>query len=152
MNLEQILTWLREREDCKLGQGATEQEIEEAATSLGIRFPEQYAEFLRRVGWLEWAYGSLYGLGKGIPPYLDVVKETMQERRLCQPNIPAYLLPIMNDGAGNHYCIFVDGPNRAKVGFWDHEHEDAEGQLPEMVGLSFFDWLNKYISDIPNDS
>ena len=56
MNLEEILTWLKKRKDCKLGQGATEQEIEEAATSLGVRFPEEYAEFLRRVGWLEWAY------------------------------------------------------------------------------------------------
>lgn len=151
MNVEELLERFKARQDADLGQGATEQEIEEAERALGVRFPQEYAEFLHRAGWLDWGYGPIFGLGRGIPPNMHLVKKTMQERHLCHPNIPIYLLPIMNDGCGNHYCLFVEGPNKNKVAFWDHEHEDEEKQIPAVRGLGFVDWLSRYESDKPDD-
>lgn len=152
MNLDALLNRIKTLESCQLGRGATEQEIEEAAMCLGIRFPDQYADYLRRVGWVSCSDFELFGLGKGIPSFLDVVSNTIKERHHLHPHIPTFLLPVMADGAGNHYCLFVEGPNKDKVGFWDHEHEDEENQQPEIVGLSFVDWLNSYINDIPRDN
>lgn len=151
MNLDSLLDRIKTLEDCDFGQGAAEAEIDEAEKSLGIKLPEEYVDFLRRVGWVSVGGLELFGLGKEVPKHLNLVSATMKERHKFRPHIPTFLIPLMADGFGNHYCLFIEGPDTGKVSFWDHEHKDAEQQQPEIVGSGLINWLNEHINDIQND-
>lgn len=91
----------------------------------------------------------LYGLGADAPPHLDLVRMTESERTEMYPRIRADLVPIMNDGAGNHYCIdgSASGPTEPPIVLWDHELD--EDQMPEEYGEKFSTWL---VSRLEHDS
>ena len=120
--------------------------------SLGVRFSKSYKAFLSRFGWAEIHCDTLYGLGRDTPPPYELLKNTFSERYAAQPLIPHYLVPVMNDGAGNNYCLDTsrfDG-DECPVVFWDHEHEDGLDQAPEQVSQSFDQWLVDLIADSPH--
>jgi cell wall assembly regulator SMI1 len=129
--------------------GATDQEIANAERALGVRFPESYKAFLSRFGWAEIYYDTLYGLGPSVPPGYGLVKNALCERSEAEPLIPQHLVPVMNDGAGNNYCLDTSqlSSGECPVVFWDHEHEDGSDQSPEQVSSSFDQWLIDLIVD-----
>ena len=124
-----------------LGQGATEADVSNAEAALGTKLPESYRAFLREFGWGGVDSWMLFGVGVGIPKHLDLVHMTESERTEAHPHIPTHLIPIMNDGFGNHYCLdtsSLDGGECAVV-FWDHEK--GARQQPEVVAPKFDVWL-----------
>ncbi len=131
------------------GLGASEHEIAEAEKSLGVRFPPSYKAFLSRFGWLRVGYDALYGVGPSVPPTYELVRSTFRERNTLEPNIPVNLVPFLNDGAGNHYCLDTANlrGDECPVVFWDHEHIDGSDQIPELVSPSFDQWLIDYARD-----
>lgn len=134
--------------DC--GVGATCQIIAAAESLLGVQLPKSYRSYLQRVGWGRFSHQELYGLGTDTPPYLELVKNALTERLKMTPPMPSHLVPVMNDGAGNHYCLdtsqLVDG--ECPVVFWDHEQE--ESQAPEVVAKSFDLWFVELLTDLMN--
>lgn len=134
-----------ERKSC--GVGATQAEIERAEVVLGLGIVGGHRLFLRTYGWMEIASSDLFGLGEDVPGYLDLIKVTLSERTEMHPNIPHQLLPIMNDGAGNHYCIdtacVLNG--ESPIVFWNHEL--GTDQIPEEVADCFTDWFSAFLSD-----
>ena len=44
------------------GTGASQADVVAAATSLGVKLPDPYAQFLARFGWAWWPGGGLYGV------------------------------------------------------------------------------------------
>lgn len=44
------------------GTGASQSDVVAAATSLGVKLPDPYAQFLARFGWAWWPGGGLYGV------------------------------------------------------------------------------------------
>ena len=149
MGLAELIARLNKLQACQLGQGATQPEIEEAASALKVRLPSDYQDFLRRVGWASCGYFQLFGVGKDVPAHLELVSKTMGVRHQFRPHIPHHLVPLMNDGSGNYYCLSVDGHGKGKVVFWNHELDEA--QYPAVVGDSFVGWLNKYLDDLAVD-
>jgi cell wall assembly regulator SMI1 len=135
----------------KCGEGATAQQIAEAELALGIRLPNSYKSFLLRFGWAEIDSDTLYGLGDDVAQGHTLVKNTFSERYHAHPHIPHHLVPVMNDGAGNNYCLDTSRPHgdECPVVFWDHEHHDGPDQLPEQVSPSFDRWLIDRIVDNP---
>jgi len=133
------------------GRGATDQEIADAERALSVRFPRSYRAFLSEFGWAEIRHDVLYGLGCDVPSHHELVRNTLCERHQTEPLIPPYLVPIMNDGAGNNYCLdtsrLVD--EECPVVFWDHEHEDGSNQSPVQVASSFDRWIVDRITDSP---
>lgn len=125
------------------GSGATDREVADAERALAVRFPQSYRAFLHRLGWAEIYYDVIFGVGPSVPPEYDLVKTAISERYEAEPLTPQYLVPIMNDGAGNNYCLdtsrFQDG--ECPVVFWDHEHEEGSDQTPTQVSPSFDRWL-----------
>lgn len=122
------------------GQGASESEIAIAEERLGLRFPQELFRYFREFGYLSIGHFELFGLGAKVPSYLDLVRNTLDERTLCQPNIPGHLLPLMNNGGGDHYCADLslqkaDPP----IVFWNHELDGA--QEPELEADSFSSWI-----------
>jgi len=103
----ELIGRLRSCQEAELGRGATPQEIELAEKRLGVEFPESYKAFLGHFGWASLEGLELYGLGEDVPTYLGLVKVTLSERTHMRSRLPNRLVPLMNDGAGNHYCLDV---------------------------------------------
>lgn len=152
MNIEQIREQIRVFRDKDCGQGASSEEIENAERALGVSFPASYRNFLREFGWARISHQELYGLGAEVPAYLELVRNTLAERSGMEPSLPASLIPIMNDGAGNHYCLDTSQKRDAEcpVVFWDHEL--GAHQEPAIVSESFDGWLMDLISRLQSAS
>lgn len=133
------------------GGGASDQEIADAERAIGVRFPQSYKAFLLRFGWAEFYCDTLYGLGADVPLGFTLVRNALCERHEAHPHIPLHLIPIMNDGAGNNYCLDTSRlhDDECPVVFWDHEHEDGPDQSPEQVSPSFDRWLIDRIVNNP---
>ncbi len=124
-----------------LGSGVDDISIHHAETVLEVQLPGSYKEFLRKFGWGGIVSWELYGLGSNVPVYLDLVQMTLSERNEMRPRVPFHLVPIMNDGYGNHYCLDTRNvkDNDCPVVFWDHEL--SENQDPKFVSKGFVEWL-----------
>jgi SMI1-KNR4 cell-wall len=122
-----------------LGRGANEHEILAASVRLGVNLSGGYRRFLQRFGWGGVGALELFGLGSDVPPYLDLVALTESERTEMYPALPHYLIPLMNDGGGNLYCLDSRGMGEPPVVFWDHTA--GEGQTPASVAPDFISWL-----------
>lgn len=134
----------------QFGKGVTQAEVRRAEGALGVSFPADYTEFLRQFGWGGVDYLDIYGLGDDVPMYLDVVHMTKSERTEMEPPIPDHLVPIMNDGAGNHYCLDTRRSHEGTcpVVFWDHD-SDAN-QVAEIASMNFSEWLAAKLDEIEN--
>lgn len=64
-----------------------------------------YRRFLLELGWGGAGHLELFGLGNDVPRHLDCIERTLSERTEMHPRIPHDLLPIMNNGGGDHYCL-----------------------------------------------
>jgi cell wall assembly regulator SMI1 len=136
----QFLNLVETHEEIRMSFPVTDETIEEAESILEVVFPLQLKIYLKTFGRLEIGYHDLYGVGSTIPDYLSIVKETLSERKEFRPYIPVHLLPIENDGSGNHYCLDVSSVHDdPPVVFWNHEND--EEQIPEPVSNSFTSWL-----------
>lgn len=107
---------------------------------LMLRITGSYRRFLHRFGWGGVGSFDLYGLGRGAPPYLHLVTVTQSERTEMRPRLPHNLLPLMNDGGGNLYCLDLSRiDTEPPVVYWDHEQ--PETQKPELVAADFATWM-----------
>lgn len=82
---------------------------------------------------------ELFGLGADVPPYLSLTAMTRSEREEMSPSLPAHLIPLMNDGGGNLYCLDSRGGGEPPVVFWDHTA--GARQEPAQVASDFTTWL-----------
>lgn len=124
-----------------LGTGASKKTIDECEAELGVRVRGGYRLFLERFGWGGVADFEIYGVGAGVPPYLDVVAATRRERADAHPNIPRHLVPIMNNGGGDHACLDTNAnPDEPPIVWW--RHEDGEDQVPQVEAPDFCSWLS----------
>lgn len=123
------------------GSGATAEDIKKAEVILEIKFSNSYREFLIEFGWGGVECIELYGLGADVPDYLNVVKVTLSERNEMEPALQKDLIPLLNDGFGNHYCLDTGRMTdlECPVVFWNHE--EASDQDVEIVAPNFSTWL-----------
>lgn len=125
------------------GQGAGDPEIDEASARLGMSLRGGYRRFLRRFGWGGVGSIELFGLGADVPPYLSLTEVTRSEREEMRPALPVYLIPLMNDGGGNLYCLDSRAEGEPPVVFWDHDA--GEQQDPPRVASDFVSWLARRV-------
>lgn len=144
MGYEDVSERLRSLPDKEVGQGATDEAIRQAERELGVTFPDGYRAFLRDFGWGGFGF-ELFGLGPGVPRHLDLIHITLSERTEPFIRIPHHLVPIMNDGGGNHYCLDTASMRGGEcpVVFWDHEL--SEDQVPSKDADAFASWLDERI-------
>jgi hypothetical protein len=151
MSITQMVRQIDTLVDKECGIGATDQEIINAERTLDVHLPHSYKAFLSRFGWVRVHCDPVFGVGRSVPTEYGLVETTLSERYEAHPHIPHHLVPIMNDGAGNNYCLdtshFHD--DECPIVFWDHEHEDGPDQTPQQVSASFDRWLIDRIADSP---
>jgi cell wall assembly regulator SMI1 len=148
MRYEDVSARLRRSPEAETGVGASPEEIERAERKLSAQLPGPYKRFLREFGWGGVGHWEVFGLGRDVPPYLDLVHVTLEERTEFRPRLPPHLVPIMNDGAGNHHCLdtsAVKDGDECPVVFWDHAHELAESQTPTELAPDFTAWLSQMV-------
>lgn len=124
------------------GKGASAEETEQAGGELGVLLPESYKAFLGEFGWGSFAHWEVHGLGSDdVPPYLDVVRVTLDERRDLL--LPSHLVVILNDGGGGLHCLDTSSlvAGEGPVVFWDHE--EGKDQLPAPEANGFLSWLSE---------
>ncbi|KFA91022.1 SMI1/KNR4 family protein [Archangium violaceum] len=121
------------------GQGVSDAEIDTASAELEVDLTGGYRLFLKRFGWGGVGSIELFGLGVDVPPYLSLTAMTRSEREEMSPALPVYLIPLMNDGGGNLYCLDSRGAGEPPVVLWDHTA--GEQQEPTRVASDFTMWL-----------
>jgi len=141
MSIASMLEAIAATHNKETGVGASSEEIDSAERILGVALPEDYEYFLRTFGWARLEHDELYGVGHSVPAHLQLVRNTQSERTTFRPFLPMWLVPVMPDGAGNHYCIDTSkllGESNPIV-FWDHDA--GENQFPTKIANSFSDWI-----------
>ena len=141
MDFESLKNRLDEHPAKDLGSGVRIAEIEEAELEIGCPLKGSYRSFLETFGWGGVGDVEVFGLGHDVPRHLDLIAVTKSERNEAQPALPSHLIPVMNDGAGNLYCLDAGEAYREDypVVFWDHEA--GRDQEPELVADDFAEWL-----------
>lgn len=135
-----LKSFIESNPTAQIGQGASDNQITTAEREIGVTFPSVFRSYLAELGYLEFRSAEFYGLGVGVPPHLDLVRNTIAERTEFHPHIPAHLIPFMSNGGGDHYCVdlntHADDP---PVVFWDHELDTT--QQPQKLADTFSSWL-----------
>ncbi|MCW5833511.1 MAG: SMI1/KNR4 family protein [Labilithrix sp.] len=140
---------LRAREDVVIGAGVDEQIVNEAAGLLGVVFPIQLREYLKQFGHVELGHFELFGLGDDVPAYLDLVRMTLTERTDTGCPLRSDLVPLLNDGGGNLYCITTKPEEAGAVVFWDHT--GGQDQVPDRHASSLAEWLVELLAALHSE-
>jgi cell wall assembly regulator SMI1 len=136
------ITELLARRRVAHGHGAKDDEIANAESALGVRFPDELREYLHRIGWIDHGMGY-YGVGNDVPgKALDLVENTRCEREDAEPSMQHHLVPILNNGGGDHWCVDT---RSGEVVRWNHELD--EDQTPEFVDASLAAWMLERLRD-----
>lgn len=126
--------------------GLTEEEIQKNEETLGLKYPEQYKEFLRMYGWLLVGEGHLGGK--------EGVEEALKLQKYHAKDFPKNLIPLDDNGSGDYYCLVCGGEDHGKVIFWQHDAPD-EYTYPNIPDEDWFkqhpDWAKNHINDKKKD-
>lgn len=144
MTFDELADMLEKSPSKSLGRGASEAELNAASARLGVNLTGSYRLFLQRFGWGGVGSLELFGLGSDVPPYLSLTAMTLSEREQAHPSLPAHLVPLMNDGGGNLYCLDSRRKDQTPVVFWDHTA--GEQQEPVPVAPDFLVWLAERVA------
>ena len=144
-SFEKLRASLRSHPSPSFGAGARESEIQEAERQLGVPIKGSYRLFVLEFGWGGAGPYELFGLGAGVPRYLELVSMTHSEREEMGLHLRHSLLPIMNDGGGNLYCVDTAAGDEPPIVFWDHE--GSEDQVVDVDGSSFADWFKERVDE-----
>jgi hypothetical protein len=139
MTFHELVELLEKNPTKSFGRGVIEGEINAASAQLGVSLTGSYRLFLQRFGWGGVGSIELFGLGVDVPPYLSLTAMTRSEREEMSPALPRHLMPLMNDGGGNLYCLDSRVAGEPPIVFWDHT--TGEQQDPPQVASDFVAWL-----------
>lgn len=128
---------IRTRAD-EIGPGCAPEELDVVRALFGS-LPADYAAYLTDFGWFTVSSHEVIGFGGDLPRHLNVVEVTTWERAEAQPALADHLLPVENNGAGDHYCIDL-AVSSAPVVLWSHDDPQGSGQETPIVAPSFVAW------------
>jgi hypothetical protein len=146
MDINAVRRIIRLNPQIRFGSGVTSDQLLIAEAQLDLSVKGGYRSFLEEFGWLDAGEFEVYGLGDDVPRHLNLVNVTLSERSVMNPPLLPSLIPVMNDGGGNLYCVDAGPVRNGAVLFWDHEL--GSDQEPDFVASSFNEWLNQRLLTI----
>ena len=149
MTFDELDGTLRARSDAVVGAGVGQAAVSGAERALGVSFPPALREYLLRFGHLELGHFELFGLGHDLPDYLHIVKMTLSERTDTEYPVRDDLIPLLNDGGGNLYCIATREDEAGTIVFWDHA--GGNGQEADPHASSFTEWVVELLEDLDDE-
>ncbi len=149
MEFDEFEKILRARDDVVFGKGVPEHVVRHAEERLGLSFPSSVRKNLMRFGYLELGHYELFGLGEGVPDFLRLVEIATSERTETGCPLRRDLVPLLNDGGGNLYCVATTDENVGAVVFWDHSAGSA--QEPDVHAPSLDAWIGEMLDDLDDE-
>ena len=141
MDCSEVLSELERFPERKFYGSASTEMIAQAQSTLGIRFPADYIDFLSKLG--SGFASSEEFIGLGGPAHLNVVTVAS---RLREPSrlavFPKELIPLRSDGFGNYDCINLSGSNDVDgtlVVLWVHDGGDHQDF--EVIEHGYWEWF-----------
>ncbi|MDP1819498.1 MAG: SMI1/KNR4 family protein [Acidimicrobiales bacterium] len=134
---DRLCQLVRSRAD-EIGTGCTPSELDAVRGAFGV-LPVDYVAYLGDFGWFTVSSHEVIGFGAGVPAHLDVIRVVTWERELAHPPMSAWLLPLENNGGGDHYCLDLAAQGSPVV-FWSHDDPLGPDQVPAVVAPSFAVW------------
>ena len=127
-------------------EGASLEDIGLAEVAMGVRLPESYKWFLQTFGAANLPE-LIYGLGARVPPFLNVIENTLVERTKVIPPMYSHLIPVTPDGFGNHWCLDTSrfSGGECPVVFWYHDRDNPP--VPDVVVPTFLDLLEQLVDE-----
>ncbi|MBK8219294.1 MAG: SMI1/KNR4 family protein [Myxococcales bacterium] len=146
MTFDELEMTLRARHDVIIGTGCKEEVAADAERALGVCFPRELRKYLVQFGHLELGPSEMFGLGEELPEHLNIVTMTMLERGDSGSPVRHDLVPLLNDGAGNLYCVGTSGAETGCVLYWDHEL--GPNQQPKNHATSLAEWIIELLLEL----
>ena len=143
-NLQEILALAPEN---VFTGGVDALQVAEIETQFNILLPESYSEFLKHFGAAVWP-DLIYGAGPSLPTYLRLAENIVFEQQLAGNPMPAHIIPVSPDGAGNHYALDLSQMQNGEcpVVFWQH---DIENPNPlETISENFVSWFLEFVREM----
>lgn len=115
--------------------------------TLNLRFPDDYVEYLAKLG-CGFASSEDF-LGMGGEPYLDMVRTYKRLREISKnAQLPLDFIPLKPDGYGNYECIDIARSSKDKslIVFW--LHDGGNDQNCEVISTGFWDWFVEEVESI----
>lgn len=138
LSFEELESKLLSEPTLERGSAATVEQVLRVEGRLG-QFPADFKRYLMVFGWLAFRQYEIFGIGDGVPTYLDLEAVTLEERR--QFGLPQHFVAVMYTGSGDLYCFDTrsSGEGECPIFLWDHEEREARS--PGEGGPSFTAWL-----------
>jgi cell wall assembly regulator SMI1 len=148
--IKELITQLKlfSPEIIELNNPVSNEQIFEAEQKLGISLPEDYKTFIKHHNGLSLMGSVIYGISYGSGIY-DLEKCYNFEHFEVDNPMPVFLVPFSPDGFGNHYCFDTKhfSKDSCNIVFWQHDLEYDDENEPEIVNLSFSEWVKEVIID-----
>lgn len=129
-------------DDAEYGTGCTISDLWTIEDALNVRLPSEYKTFLLNMGWYEGQHISLFGIAPYPFRHLNVLNVIISERT-ARPALPTTLIPVMNVGNGDLYCLNISKANTSPVVLWSHE--SASDQEYSLISQSFDAFIRELI-------
>lgn len=149
-SIESIIARMKEHPLVKVYPSPPIEEVRAFLSFLNVTLPLRFRQYLSACGGVEINGRVLYGVSprrKKLSIELAVATEQVCKR----PFMWNYLIPLMNDGAGNHDCLdtrkIKDGD--CPVVLWEHDHPKGEMQRTTRVAPTFTAWLARQLDELP---
>ncbi|MDQ0244738.1 hypothetical protein J2S09_002309 [Bacillus fengqiuensis] len=142
-------------------------EIETIEVEYKVEFPEDFKLFLLQYGTCTFNEDDIYYRSieknpwtpddgfESVEIFYGLDKDEYDIRQMIQrysEYIPGNLIPFAESPGGNQICIAVNGNEKGKIYFWDHENRNGQKDL-FLVAESFSDFINsfqRYQRDLPD--
>lgn len=128
---------IRSRAD-EVGPGCSTEELDVVRGAFPA-LPAEYVAYLTDFGWFAVSSREVMGFGANVPARFDVIQIVTWERQQAYPPMSPALLPLENNGAGDHYCLDLRAPTNPVV-FWSHDDRQGSDQVPPVVAATFVAW------------
>lgn len=114
MDLIDIYDSLKSKPGFKSNPNQSEETILKYETEIGVKFPQEYREFLKALGYVEWDGSGVFGISGD--DYFNVAKCTKDAKSLKLPDefkeIDTNAIVIHEYAGGGFYLLFGKGSER----------------------------------------
>ena len=119
--------------------------LEDLQRELGVKLPKDYVQFMLEGDGARVIQPSEIA-GKDFSSVREIFgwddpdashTSLSNALRVYRERVPACFLPVVNDQAGNLFCIGIANGYEGEVYLWDNELEAEEGESPTFDNLHF---------------
>lgn len=135
----------------RVHRGASSSDIAALCNCFVPIISTDYLRYVSECGWAEIGGDILYGLGPDATQAENVLEAIRFERATLNP-MRDDLVPLMPDGAGNHYCLDLSDQYGKRNGhypivLWSHDHPKKAAQQCPLISPDLNTWVLSLISE-----